>query len=209
MSTASSLRAVTSGVGVRFGGVGVPGISTRCIVFLAAVLCMTVLNPATVGASEAKQPSDNQAAKSASIEARLRTLEQRVPAPELGQQMLGLQIRHDRLWWAGEAGDWSLAYYMAGELGEALRSIEATNGEAPEMQPQKLSELMPAIMNPAIRAVQQALEQRDKSAFARAYGRLSAACNACHKEAGVGFLYVQRPKAPLPDNLRDTPLKGK
>lgn len=184
------------------------GRSTRRVVSLVAVLCMTVASPIIASASETKQPSDDPTAKVAALEVRLTTLEQHMSAPELGQQMLELQIRHDRLWWAGEAGNWNLAYYMIGELGETLRNIEASNGDAPELQPQKLSEVMPAKMNPGINTVQQALEQRDKAAFARAYDRLSAACNACHTEAGVEFLHIQRPKTLLLDNLRYAPLRG-
>lgn len=141
----------------------------------------------------------------AALKAKVAQLEQRIPAPELGQQMLELQIRHDRLWWAGKAGNWNLAYYMVSELGEALRGIEETNGEAPELQPQKLSEVMPAMMDPAIRNVQEALAKKDTAAFAEAFDRLSASCNACHAAAGVSFLHIQRPGTPLLDNLRYAP----
>ncbi|HET7610730.1 MAG TPA: hypothetical protein VFK29_02975 [Rhodanobacteraceae bacterium] len=146
-----------------------------------------------------------EAGEVAALEAKVAQLEQRIAAPELGQQMLELQIRHDRLWWAGKAGNWNLAYYMVSELGEALRGIEETNGEAPELQPQKLSEVMPAMMDPAIRNVQEALAKKDTAAFAQAFDRLSASCNACHATAGVEFLHIQRPKTPLLDNLRYAP----
>lgn len=147
----------------------------------------------------------SDSARIAALEAKIDALEHRLQPPELGNQMLELQIRHDRLWWAGEAGNWNLAYYMAGELGEALHGIEETNGEAPQVQPEKLSEVMPAIMNPAIKGVQSALEKKDKTAFAKAYDHLSASCNACHALAGVGFVHIQRPKTPLLDNMRYAP----
>lgn len=142
------------------------------------------------------------------LRARLAELERNLPAPELGQQMLELQIRHDRLWWAGEAGNWNLAYYMVSELGETLRGVEQTNGEAPELQPAKLSEVMPAIMDPAIRGVQAALATKDKAAFAKSFDQLSDSCNACHAQAGVQFLHIQRPRTPLLDNLRYAPDAG-
>ncbi len=119
--------------------------------------------------------------------------------------MLELQIRHNRLWWAGQAGDWTLAYFMVGELTEAFRGIEATNGDAPDMQPQKLSEVMPAMMNPAIKGLQKALAKQDKKAFGEAFDTLSDSCTACHKVAGAPFLVIQRPKTPLLDNLREKP----
>ncbi len=145
------------------------------------------------------------ASEVAALKAQVAQLQQQHPAPELGQQMLELQIRHDRLWWAGQSGNWTLAYFMVGELGEALRGIEQTNGDAPELQPGKLSELMPSMMNPAIKGVQEALAKQDKAAFARAYDKLSASCTACHQVAGNTFLIMQRPKTPLLDNLRYAP----
>lgn len=153
-------------------------------------------------AGTASSDNDQLTAEVAALQAQLDALQKRVPQPELGQQMLELQIRHDRLWWAGQAGNWTLAYFMVGELGEALRGIEQTNGEAPELQPEKLSELMPAIMNPAIKGVQDALAKQDKAAFGKAYDRLSASCNACHHVAGADFLVIQRPQTKLLDNLR-------
>ncbi|HJR13817.1 MAG TPA: hypothetical protein VJ833_07970 [Rhodanobacteraceae bacterium] len=175
----------------------------RAFLMLALGFCIAVACvPFALIAAESA-PENNPGV--AALEAKVTELERRLPHPELGQQMLELQIRHDRLWWAGDAGNWNLAYYMVSELGEALRGIEETNGNAPELQPEKLSEVMTAIMNPAIRNVQEALAKKDKAAFAGAYDRLSASCNACHAAAGVGFLHIQRPKTPLLDNLRYEP----
>lgn len=171
-----------------------------------AAIGLAAAAPMIAGAGQTPANGD-LAAKVAALTAQLSAMEKRAPPPELGSQMLELQMRHDRLWWAGEAGNWNLAYYMVGELGEALRGIEETNGDAAELQPQKLSEVMPSVMDPAIRTVQQALAKRDKAAFEQAYDRLSAACTACHAIAGATFLHIQRPSTPLLDNLRYTPLK--
>jgi hypothetical protein len=172
------------------------------VVFLSAGLAACAAS--NDAAPAAAVPRDSSA-DVAALKAKIADLEKRLPPPELGQQMLELQIRHDRLWWAGEAGNWNLAYFMVGELGEALAGIEETNGEAPELQPQKLSDVMPSIMNPAIKQVQKALEKHDKAAFEQAYDQLSAACTACHQVAGNTFLHIQRPGTPLLDNLRYAP----
>lgn len=171
----------------------------------AAAVAVTTI---TVAAQSSPPVPSQQAAlvsEVATLKAQVAQLQRQHSAPELGQQMLELQIRHDRLWWAGQSGNWTLAYFMVGELGEALRGIEQTNGDAPELQPDKLSELMPSIMNPAIKDVQEALARQDKAAFAKAYDKLSAACTACHQVAGNTFLIMQRPKTPLLDNLRYAP----
>lgn len=169
----------------------------------------TTLAACIAGAAFAATPSRQDdvsrlAAEIAALKAQVAAL-QAEAHPELGQQMLELQLRHDRLWWAGEAGNWNLAYFMVGELGEALRGIEQSNGDAAELQPQKLSEVMPSMMKPAIARVQDALARQDKTAFARAYDDLSAACTACHELAGNPMLVIQRPRTPLLDNLRYAP----
>ncbi|MGA9421529.1 MAG: hypothetical protein WBW61_04150 [Rhodanobacteraceae bacterium] len=153
--------------------------------------------------SDAQQSA--MAAEIAALRSQVAQLQARVPAPELGHQMLQLQIRHDRLWWAGQAGNWTLAYFMTGEIDEALRGVEQTNGEAAELQPQKLSQVMPSIMDPAIKEMQAALARQDKGEFEKAFDNLSAACTACHQVAGNPFLVIQRPMTPLLDNLRYAP----
>jgi hypothetical protein len=85
-------------------------------------------------ASPQRAPGSTADAKIHALEQRVAELEKRTQ-PELGNQMLLLELRHDRLWWAGEAGNWNLAYYMAGEMGEAIRDIVGTNGDAAELQP--------------------------------------------------------------------------
>ena len=174
------------------------------LVALAAVL---TLGLAGVGAAHDKKEVSTAelAAQVKALTAQVEELKAKHPPPELGQQMLELQIRHNRLWWAGQNGDWTLAYFMVGELTEALRGIEETNGDAPDMQPHKLSEIMPAMMDPAIKGLQQALAKQDKKAFAKAFDELSASCTGCHKIAGAPFLVMQRPKTPLLDNLREKP----
>lgn len=147
----------------------------------------------------------------AQADARIHALEQRIAElerlarPELGQQMLLLELRHDRLWWAGEAGNWNLAYYMAGELGEAVQGIVETNGDAAELQPQKLSEVMPAMLNVPLKNLMDAIGAHDKAKFAKAYDELSAACTGCHRVAGNPMLVIQRPKTPTLDDLRYAP----
>ena len=170
----------------------------------AAIIVTTFAVAAQSSSPMTSQPAD-LVSEMAALKAQVAQL-QRQSAPELGQQMLELQIRHDRLWWAGQARNWTLAYFMVGELGEALRGIEQTNGEAAELQPEKLSEVMPSIMNPAIKGVQVALAKQDEAAFAAAYDKLSAACTACHQVAGNTFLVMQRPKTRLLDNLRYAPV---
>ena len=126
--------------------------------------------------------------------------------PELGAQMLELQIRHARLWQAGEAQNWMLAQFQLAELRESFAGIVESNGEHAALQPNKLSEVLPAMTDPALKQLQAAIDAHDKAGFEAGYDALSDSCNACHAAAAHGFLVIQRPRTPLLDNLRAEPL---
>jgi len=125
--------------------------------------------------------------------------------PELGAQMLELQIRHARLWQAGEAQNWMLAQFQLAELRESMAGIEESNGDHAALQPQRLAEVMPAMTDPALAQLQDAIDAHDEAKFEAGYDALSAGCNACHAAAAHGFLVIQRPRTPLLDNLRAEP----
>ena len=126
-------------------------------------------------------------------------------APELGQQMLELQIRHARLWQAGEARNWMLTQFQLAELRESLDGVAELNGDHAAVQPRRLAEVLPEHMGPALAALQQAVDKQDGAAFDAAYDKLSQACSGCHAATDHGFLVIQRPRTPVLDNLRATP----
>lgn len=126
-------------------------------------------------------------------------------APELGQQMLELQIRHARLWQAGEARNWMLTQFQLAELRESLNGVVELNGEHAALQPARLAEVLPAMMDPALKQMQSAIDSQDGAAFDAAYDEVSKACTACHESSDHGFLVIQRPRTPMLDNLRAEP----
>ena len=126
-------------------------------------------------------------------------------APELGQQMLELQIRHARLWQAGEARNWMLAQFQLAELREALEGVVEQNGDHAALQPQRLADILPAMMDPPLKQMQAAIDAQDGPGFDKAYDAVSASCTGCHAGAEHAFLVIQRPKTPVLDNLKATP----
>ena len=53
---------------------------------------------------------------------------------------------------------------------------------------------------PPLGDVEKAIKARDGKAFAGAFDKLTAACNACHQAANRGFIVIQRPAAsPFPN----------
>jgi hypothetical protein len=122
--------------------------------------------------------------------------------PELGEQMLTIQIRHARLWFAGKAQNWTLAAFELQEIKEAFDSVVEQNPEHAIFQPQRLADILPAMTKAPVAALRDAIDHGSKAEFEKAYDGLSAACTGCHKAAGNDFLIIQRPTAPILDNLR-------
>jgi hypothetical protein len=184
-----------------------------------ALACLAVF--AIVMTAGCKPRDDGQADRVATLEKQVGELQAHVAAertgaataktdegPELGAQMLELQIRHARLWQAGQARNWILAQFQLAELREAVTGIIATNGDHAALQPQRLAEVMPAMLDPALAAMQAAVDAHDGAGFDAAYDQLSNACTGCHAAADHGFLVIQRPRTPVLDNLRAEPLPG-
>jgi cytochrome c553 len=144
-------------------------------------------------------------ARVAALESELAALKAAQRPVELGQQMLELQIRHARLWYAGQRDNWTLAVFQLAEFREAIDGIIEANGEHPALQPERLADVMPAHMGPPLKALQAAVDGKDRAAFTAAYDQLTGACNACHEAASFGFNRFQRPRTPLLDNQQYGP----
>lgn len=147
----------------------------------------------------------NDRAQIEALQKELAQLKKSAYHPELGEQMLGIQIRHARLWFSGQAGNWNLAAFELQELKEAFEAVVQQNPDDANFQPQRLADILPAMTHAPIRALRDAIDHNSKAEFVKAYDGLSAACTGCHKAAGIDFLVIQRPKTPLLDNLRTQP----
>ena len=125
--------------------------------------------------------------------------------PELGEQMLAIQIRHARLWFAGQAQNWTLAAFELQEIKEAFDGVVEQNPDHAIFQPQRLADILPAMTKAPVAALRDAIDNGNRKEFEQAYDGLSAACTGCHRAAGNEFLIIQRPTAPILDNLRTAP----
>jgi len=149
----------------------------------------------------ADKPADSSA-EIAALKKEIAALKKESYHPELGEQMLGIQIRHARLWFAGEAQNWNLTAFEIQELKEAFDAVVEQNPEHPIFLPDKLSDILPAMTNAPIKALRDAVDHSSKAEFEKAFDSLSAACTGCHHVAGNDFLVIQRPTTPILDNLK-------
>jgi hypothetical protein len=171
--------------------------------FVAFLLpCMAAVAAAPVAAADTGDRAEISA-----LRQQIEELKKSAYHPELGEQMLILQIRHARLWFAGEAGNWNLATFEVQELQEAFDAVVEHNPDDANLQPERLADVLPAMTRGPISDLRKAVDGKSKAAFEKAYDGLSAACTGCHHVAGNDMLVIQRPKTPLLDNLRVTPIK--
>ena len=166
------------------------------------------LTAAAVTWAATPAPGDANA-EIAALKKEIAELKKSVYHPELGEQMLTLQIRHARLWFAGDAQNWTLAAFELQEIKEAFDAVVEQNPEHAIFQPQRLADILPAMTKTPIAALRDAIDHGSRKEFETAYDGLSAACTGCHKAAGNDFLIVQRPTAPILDNLRTAPAAKK
>jgi hypothetical protein len=115
--------------------------------------------------------------------------------PGLGELMSLNQMRHAKLWFAGQAGNWPLADYELDELREGFDDVvrfHPTHKDAPL----PLSALVPKIMDAPLADLRKAVDAKDAKAFVTAFDALTSACNSCHRATNFGFNVVRRPAEP-------------
>ena len=121
--------------------------------------------------------------------------------PGLGEIMTLTQMRHTKLWFAGEAANWPLAAYELDELKEGFddaAKFHPTHKDAPLPIPQ----LFTKIMTSPVGELEEAIGAKDHQRFAQAFDGLTEACNSCHRATNFGFNVVARPTAnPYPNQV--------
>ena len=103
--------------------------------------------------------------------------------PGLGEIMTLQQLRHIKLWFAGHAGNWALADYEIGELNEGFEDVDKLLGGG----------TVDKMVGAPLKELQKAIDDKNSTAFAAAYDRLSAGCNSCHHALDHAFIAIQRP----------------
>lgn len=125
--------------------------------------------------------------------------------PGLGELMSLQQMRHVKLWFAGQAENWALADYEVDELGEGFDDIVKYH-PAHKDSPVAPRDAIPRMMMQPLTDLRTTIKQKDAQAFAQAFDALTKACNDCHQATNFGFNRVQRPASnPYPNQVFATP----
>src|SRR6185436_759210 len=100
---------------------------------------------------------------------------QKSPA-RLADVMTAVQFRHAKLWTAGQQKNWELAGYE-------LELVKASLNEAIALYTDIPVDNI-TMIDPPIKSMEKAIEARNGVAFGKAFGELTAGCNACHQSTG-------------------------
>jgi hypothetical protein len=124
-------------------------------------------------------------------------------APGLGEFMTATQLRHAKLWFAGEANNWDLAAY---EIDEIMEGLEDAAKQFPTRDGIPIADMIKANIDPAVAQLRQAVAARSPARFAVEFDNLTGACNSCHAGSNKPFIRIQRPTVPPLSNQDFAPL---
>jgi hypothetical protein len=111
-------------------------------------------------------------------------------SPGLGEIMTLQQMRHSKLWFAGQARNWELAAY---ELDELKEGFDDAVKLFPTFKDVPVASMIGDIMKTSVADLQKAIDDKSGKGFAGAFDKLTASCNACHQAAKHGFIVIARP----------------
>ena len=111
--------------------------------------------------------------------------------PSISDLMIAtIQPRHERLWRAGQDGNWEFAAYELGNLHGAFARI----GQAhPVTQNISFPEMITSVVEQPFKELGSAIQSKDAAAFTRAYADLTGACNSCHQALNHGAVEIVVP----------------
>ena len=114
--------------------------------------------------------------------------------PGLGEIMTFQQMRHVKLWFAGQNKNWPLAGYELDELNEGFEDVamyHPTHKDADLPIPQLIDKMVKV----PISQLDEAVKAQDQDKFVKAFDQLTEGCNGCHQATKFGFNVVTRPTA--------------
>jgi len=164
------------------------------------ILPLVVLGSAAlVGCADRHSELSNSVA---AHDAALRDMPRDFYRPGLGDQMNALQLRHEKLWFAGRAANWSLAAFELEEIEESLERVARWHADNPDIP---MAPSIKAYTQAGRYALTQSIAHGDGEAFAKSFDELTDGCNRCHQAAKHEFIVIRRPTSASLTNQTWTP----
>ena len=120
--------------------------------------------------------------------------------------MSGTQWRHLKLAYSGKVKNWQLADY---ELGRMQQSFGEAAQFFPVFKNIPLAQLIKNESEPPLADLRKAVDAKSSEDFGKAFGKLTDACNRCHRAAGVGFIVIRVPTSSPFSNQLFPPIEAR
>jgi hypothetical protein len=138
--------------------------------FGGLMLATVVLAAGVACAQNSVKPGEDAAAETAG-------------SPHLSDIMVAQQMRHIKLWFAGDASNWPLADYELDQLKDGFDDVANLLG----------GDLAQQHVGATMSGLEKAIDAKNREEFVAAFDRLSAGCNACHRTLDHAFVVIERP----------------
>ena len=122
--------------------------------------------------------------------------------PGLGDLMEGLQVQHNKLWFAADLLNWPLAAYSVDAIKEGIADMKVLR---PRYKGESIVQMLDGLTAKPVQDLEAAVAAQDSAGFVRAYDALTDGCNVCHRNHEYGFIVISRPSVPSLTNQRYEP----
>jgi hypothetical protein len=120
--------------------------------------------------------------------------------PSISDLMIAtIQPRHQRLWRAGQDGNWEFAAY---ELGNLHGAFDRLGHAHPVTQNISFPEMITSVTEQPFKQLKSAIQSKDAAAFTKAYADLTDACNSCHQALNHGVVEIVVPSRTSASDLK-------
>ena len=150
------------------------------IAFIIVSLALSV-----IACNDQQQPT-------AHLQSQIDSLQQQLDKtykPGFGEFMSGIQVHHEKLWFAGINQNWKLADFEINEIKESLEDIQTYCTDRPERKSM-------AMIDAPIDSISHAIQQKDQSLFKTDFITLTNTCNNCHRATEHAFNVIKIPDTP-------------
>jgi len=111
--------------------------------------------------------------------------------PSISDLMIAtIQPRHERLWRAGQDGNWDFAAYEFGNLEGAFNRLGRAH---PTEDGMSFPAMITSVTERPFKELGTAIRAKDGAAFTKAYADLTDACNSCHQALNHGVVEIRVP----------------
>ncbi len=128
-----------------------------------------------------------------------KTTEEEEEEFEVAPLMGRMQIYANKLWFAGDGGNWDLAAFYFEEIEEVMEEIEKTDAKENDVS---LSTAVKEWGLTPLENLEKAIVAKDKKLFSLEYTNMTINCSGCHVATKHPYIKIIQPTTPIFTNQK-------